>query len=806
VKTMTPRAALLLVLAAACALPLLVLAAGNTGLLGSLRALAFLHGYGLLAVLAALLWVRRRRRFAGPWLQALVFFLLLGGGVGAQTVQYANFTPRCSGSNDAGEFSAIAATIGANTASIKLPWVSPARCAVSSVTVPENIALDFSNSTGLKVNTGQTLTIKGDMFGPAGQQRFYNATAGLGTVSFAGNTALKVVDPAWWGAKPDVVAGFDGSVSSSGTTLTSTGAAFTSSLVGKSLTIVNPSGANRHATVSAVTNSTHLTFSPAVSFTGSTLRYAAGTELASPLQASLTAAGTGHVGRVRLSRGPYLMLSGTVDIPQGVSLEGEWFDKWSNHIGGFPNTQNTCTGNQYAPSDVNNYLAGDSTTLVVDADEGAATGYLLRTGNHAAVKGVGFWYIGELSQLATPKSYPWTIDLNGYWSEAGYIELGLAYQAIRAHDGDVVNVHHITGQPVLIGVYAHRLYNAPVFKEIHFVPQLGYLADCAVPTSLSPLGLWITAHGTGLKFGRVDNAELGSFEVWGYNTGIQLLANAESEGLHGPWMSIHDGVIESIHPVIVEDTQPAVSGQGAGVTISKVNMGSYSLLWPGGIPSGNTPTGIFIQSTFAGNLRVENSEISVETAGGAAVSVWYEQGATGTLWLTNNLIHGETGAKPLVLQGPASGSTVGEAYVTANKIERTGSVKAVYLSGRMKAIFGMNKYNTPYVDTFDTAGPPALVTSNSPVSLASQSCNDFFTDNATVCGLVSTGGLSIGQIVLDFNTKKLKLPGVACSDLGTPANNQMAYCGDCQETSDPCSCGGTGSYAKGLNGRWVCSK
>jgi hypothetical protein len=793
------RAALLLSL---CAFPLAVAALGETGYVGSLRALTFLHVYGWALAVTAAAWFLRSVWRKRPLAVTLPLLALMCVGATSAGVNYVMFTPRCSGADDAAEFAAILTTLGSETGSIRMPWVSGARCAVGNVTVPSNVALDFSNSTGLKVNTGSTLVVKGDMLGPAGQQRFYNATAGLGTVSFSGNTALKVADPVWWGAKPDVVAGFDGAVSASGTTLTSPAAAFTSSLAGKSLTIINPSGANHHATVSAVTNSTHLTFTPAVSFTGSGLRYAAGTGLAPPLKAALAAAGTGHVSRVRLGRGSYLMLAGTVDIPQGVSLEGEWFDKWSNHIGGFPNTQNTCTGDQYAPSDVNNYLAGDTTTLVVDADEGSTTGYLLKTGNHAAVKGVGFWYIGELSQLATPKSYPWTIDLNGYWSEAGYIELGLAYQGIRVHDGDVANVHHITGQPISVGLYAHRLYNHPVFEKIHFIPQLGYLADCAVPTSLSPLGLWITAHGTGFKFGRVDAAELSSFEVWGYNTGIQLLANAESEGLHGPWMTIHDGIIESIHPVIVEDTQPVVSGQGAGVTIRHVNMGSYSLLWPGGMPAGNTPTGLLIYPTFGGNLRLEDSEVAVETVGGAGYAVWFQQG-TGSLWLTNNLIKGTLGAKPLVLEGPTSGSALGTAYVIGNRVEQTGT-KAVYLSGRMAAQFSTNRYNTPYTNTFDTAGPPALVTSNSPVSLASQSCNDFFTDNATVCGLVSTGGLSIGQIVLDFNTKKLKMPGVACSDLGTPANNQMAYCGDCQETSDPCACGGTGSYAKGLNGRWVC--
>jgi hypothetical protein len=706
---------------------------------------------------------------------------------------------------DASSWASLCAAVTAIGSTRQVLDITTALPSGSSCAVPSTLTLHPLKGGSIVLGSGHTVTIlSGARLWPGDAQIF----SGSGAVSFSGNTAVPELLALWWGVSPDATTGFDGATTSGSPTVGSAGAAFTSSLVGKSVTVINPSGTNFHSTVSAVPDATHLTLAGNVTFTGSTLRYSVGTENGAPLAKALAAAGTGHVTRVRVGRGNYLFLTAPGDVPQGVNLEGEWNDKWSNHIGGFPNTQNTCTtdlitGIPYVPTPVNNYLSGDATTFVVDAGEGSATGYFLKAGNHSAVKGLHFWYPGQLSQLAAPKVYPWAIDLNGYWSEASYIELGLAYQGIYAHDGDVVSVHHITGQSISVGIYATKLYNHPKFSDIHIVPTLGYYADCATQTSLSPLALWITAHGTGMKFGRVDAGELGSFEVWGYNTGL-LFANESN----GPWMTVHDGVIESIHPVIVENAQPAVLGQGAGLNIRKVDMGSYSLLWPGGMPPGNTPTGVLIYPTFVGNLRLEDSEIAVLGDAGAGYAVWYQEGATGNLWLTNNLIMGDTNAKPLVLQGPASGSGVGTAFVSGNRFNVVNYVggKNVYLSGRMKALFGMNVYNTPYVNTFDTSGPPALVTSNSPVALASQSCNDFFTDNASVCGLVSAGGLSVGQIVFDFNTKKLKLPGLSFSDLGTPVNNQSAFCVDCTETSDPCTGGGTGAYARGLNGRWVCSK
>lgn len=126
----------------------------------------------------------------------LALLLLPISAYSQQTV----WVPFCSGTNDTLAFTNIIAAIGANTASIRLPYKNGTRCAVNNLTIPANITLDNVDGTGIKVNTGQTLTINGTIKGSA-VQLFYNALAAQGTVSII-SRATQDVYPEWWGASP----------------------------------------------------------------------------------------------------------------------------------------------------------------------------------------------------------------------------------------------------------------------------------------------------------------------------------------------------------------------------------------------------------------------------------------------------------------------------------------------------------------------------------------------------------------------------------------------------------------------------
>src|SRR5438445_13693758 len=45
---------------------------------------------------------------------------------------------------------------------------------------------------------------------------------------------------------------------------------------------------------------------------------------------------------------------------------------------------------------------------------------------------------------------------------------------------------------------------------------------------------------------------------------------------------------------------------------------------------------------------------------------------------------------------------------------------------------------------------------------------------------------------------------IAFASLGTPADGTLIYCNNCTIAS-PCASGGTGAFAKRLNGVWVCN-
>lgn len=122
----------------------------------------------------------------------LLVLLLLPTSAGAQPTV---FTPSCSGTDDTAEFSRVISMIGSNTAPIRLPYKAGTRCAVNSLTIPANVTLDNSDGTGLKVNAGQTLTMRGGIVG--GNRRLFY---GPGSVVLPSNNYAYEINPVWFSA------------------------------------------------------------------------------------------------------------------------------------------------------------------------------------------------------------------------------------------------------------------------------------------------------------------------------------------------------------------------------------------------------------------------------------------------------------------------------------------------------------------------------------------------------------------------------------------------------------------------------
>lgn len=76
----------------------------------------------------------------------------------------------------------------------------------ANCTVPSTLVLEFVGDGYLTVATGQTVIIQSDGSQWPVRKIFYNATAGLGTISYSGSVVLTDVWGAWWGAFPSSTA------------------------------------------------------------------------------------------------------------------------------------------------------------------------------------------------------------------------------------------------------------------------------------------------------------------------------------------------------------------------------------------------------------------------------------------------------------------------------------------------------------------------------------------------------------------------------------------------------------------------
>lgn len=100
----------------------------------------------------------------------------------------------CAGSNDTALITAAIA--------VGKPIVIPfgVTCASNNITISVPLYVEFTGR--LKPITGQTVTIT-SVFGAGQWQTFTNATAGLGTISFAGNKSQLELQIRWWGPAID---------------------------------------------------------------------------------------------------------------------------------------------------------------------------------------------------------------------------------------------------------------------------------------------------------------------------------------------------------------------------------------------------------------------------------------------------------------------------------------------------------------------------------------------------------------------------------------------------------------------------
>jgi hypothetical protein len=452
--------------------------------------------------------------------------------------------------------------------------------------------------------------------------------------------------------------------------------AITRTAAGSGYDYCNPGvviGRPAHVTTIASVVDAHtiiLSAAPPRSATGVCFTY--GTDNTAPVQAALDAQTC-----VRFLAGNYLF-AGVLSIPNGTTLEGTW------PIAPY---QNGIVNPLYPlPTD------GTGTTLMIVSGAGklfTGTPFISMSEKATpALLGVSLFYPLQPLSASVPNLYPPTIligsysytsaDGNDYPTDMALVEnchFVNPYWAVYLNGVPDVRIRHVLADPLAVGIYADRSYDASKVDDVMFSPNFTGITG--------PLFTWRSKYSTAFVLGRVDEWRVTNcFSI--FNGQGFLLQDTSGEG--GPWVTISDsGVDLSGVPVDVR----AAGNQG--VTISNfsatgvnnssngyaVSYGlnvratnSYSVTWQGGKVT-ETPSAAMLLA--GGQATVTGTVIKGWSTYGIWVSV-----AMAKVIITGNQLLG-TSATGIYAEGAATGTITGNVFGTtvANSINNTSSATLV---------------------------------------------------------------------------------------------------------------------------------
>lgn len=171
------------------------------------------------------------------------------------------------------------------------------------------------------------------------------------------------------------------------------------------------------------------------------------------IQAALDAAAAQWAGIVYLPEGEYLLKS-TVNIPDNVSLRGDW----------------------KRPTDEDRTVKG--TILLIDhgagttgaSTDGASVGFLLNS--QASIRDLSIYYPAQtLDDPSNPIKFPWTIDAVGGFGTVRNVTLVNSYEGINEAAAGFPTAISIYGSPINVGTYTTGTLATPRYQNINFMPE-----------------------------------------------------------------------------------------------------------------------------------------------------------------------------------------------------------------------------------------------------------------------------------------------------------------------------------------------
>jgi hypothetical protein len=337
---------------------------------------------------------------------------------------------------------------------------------------------------------------------------------------------------------------------------------------------------------------------------------------------ALGAASRAGGGVVWVPAGTY-KIAGTLSIPKGVLLQGDW--KNPDSAGGL----------------------GSGTIIHAYAGRGSTAGTpFITIGPSAGVKGLTVYY-PEQNDPSAIAAYPPTIrlqDNNFTYANVQRVTLVNPYEAIQASPtGDQMHVlNHVYATPLSLGLTISHTTDVGRVQHVSFDPKywIGYASAVGAPAVSSTTLASALASAIGIVLKRTDWENMYNVNIVGYGTGIVF---NEDTSASGP--------VKSAQVLL---TKVTITGANRGIVVNDVNFaGVMFAKCTIEASSGSNPAAIDVAATHDTVVQFTGCAFN----GSAAQQARIAAGSTGTLSIVNSSFNDwSTGAGGYAVS--AAGGTV----------------------------------------------------------------------------------------------------------------------------------------------------
>jgi hypothetical protein len=241
-------------------------------------------------------------------------------------------------------------------------------------------------------------------------------------------------------------------------------------------------------------------------------------------------------------------INGTLTVPAGVTLRGDWMNPDSGGL-------------------------GKGTILQAYAGKGSTSGTpFITTHNGVTIRDLTIWY-PEQNDPAKVSPYPYTIsnDGNGYYGPNLFnLTLINSYQGVKFAPDAGHYLRNVYGTVLSAGVYIDSVYNIGRLESIHFSPKYWAQSGLSGGVTEAAVKSYMYGNATGLLFYKSDWEYVYDVTLEGFKTGMLMdesatgLFNGQIWGLHTEdgQTGIYMNKVSNIG-VVISNSTIRTAGQGS---------------------------------------------------------------------------------------------------------------------------------------------------------------------------------------------------------------------------------------------------